>query len=76
MGIDSGITLINTTVQNLGRTAGEAGRTDIQANRPGHIYFAGLNRVESYGCIFKYGESVAAGDIFGSFYGASWEYNW
>jgi predicted outer membrane repeat protein len=76
VGIDSGITLINTTVQNLGRTAGEAGRTDIQANRPGHIYFAGLNRVESYGCIFKYGESVAAGDIFGSFYGASWEYNW
>lgn len=31
VGIDSGITLINTTVQNLGRTAGEAGRTDIQA---------------------------------------------
>ena len=75
VGIDAGITLINTTIQDLGRTSTDAGRTDIQ-NKKGYIYLAGLNRVESYGCIFRYNESIAAGDIFGSYYGSSAEYNW
>ena len=76
VGDDGALTLINTTLQNLGRTGAEAGRTDATTSKRGYIYIGGIKNVQAYNSTFRYDKNLTADDILGGYYGSAWEYNY